>query len=231
MKLYGQIHLDEGGMYKSVRAMHLQQSIIDITNQNIVGFNKVGYQKDVPYVSSFAEYIGSHALSAQRDDEVGRLKLTQNPLDMALGCKGYFQVQTPNGVKLTRDGRFKLDKDGNLLTVENFKVLATDGEPVKFNKMPRDLEDIKIDKNGHIKVIDPENLKIHDIGTIAAVDSEHSPLKENNINQGYAEESNVVLHQEAYSLITMRRNFQANRQLFIIQSDSITKTLQELGKA
>ncbi len=231
MKLYGGIHLDEGGMYKSVRSMHLQQSTMGIINRNIVGFGKVGYQKEVPVVTSFTQYLGSHALSSRKNDEVGRIKLTKNPLDLVLASKGYFQAQTPYGVKLTRDGRFKIDLEGNLLTLENFKVLSSEGEPVKLDKIPRQLENIKIDTNGQIKLFDPDSLKFHDMGTIAAVDSEKKPLKEINMKQGYVEESNVSLHEEAYSLITVRRNFQANRQLFIIQNDSLAKTIQELGRA
>lgn len=231
MKLYGGIHLDEGGMYKSVRSMHLQQEVLGIVNQNIVGFGKVGYQKKMPHVTSFAEYIGSYALSSTTDDEVGRIKLTKNPLDLAMATNGYFQVQTPGGIKLTRDGRFKLDKNGNLLTVENFKVLSAEGKPIIFNKMPRELGDIKIEKNGQIKVFDNENLQMHNIAVISALNADKSPLEDVNIKQGYVEESNVSLHEETYSLLTMRRNFQANRQLFIIQNESLTKTLQELGRA
>lgn len=231
MKLYGGIHLDEGGMYKSVRAMCLQHDAMGIVNKNIIGFNKVGYQKEKPIITSFAEYLGPHALSSATIDDVGRIKITENPLDTALACKGFYQVQAPNGVKQTRDGRFKLDKDGNLLTLENYKVLSNEGNPIKFQKIPEEMDKVTIDETGHIKVLDTKEMKIYDIGTIGAVDPEGNPLKAPNIKQGYIEESNVVLHEEAYSLITMRRDFQANRQLFIIQNDNLTKTLQELGRA
>ncbi len=231
MKLYGGIHLEEGGMYKSIRAMHLQQGTIGIVNQNIVGFNKAGYQKNVPYVTSFAEYLGSYALESYKDDEVGRLKLTQNPLDLCLAAKGYFQVQTKNGIELTRDGRFKLDKDGNLMTLQDAKVLSREGKPVKFDKMPQSLEFIKIDSKGNITLKDPVGLKVHDIGSIAVVDSNKKILYDANMKQGYVEESNVSLQEEAYSLITMRRNFQANRQLFIVQNTALSRVIQELGRA
>lgn len=231
MKLQGGIQLDYGGMARSVDTMYLQQNIMDITNQNMVGFNKVGYQKDVPYVSSFAEYIGCYALSSKRDDEVGRLKRTENPLDTALAIKGYFQVQTPDGVKLSRDGRFRIDKNGNLMNIQNQKVLGSNGKPVKFDNIPKDLKHIKIYDNGDIKMFDPDKLKFRDIGTISVVDANKSPVKDPVIKQGYIEESNVNLQEEAYKLITVRRNFQANRQLFIIQNEALSKLLQELGKA
>ena len=49
--------------------------------------------------------------------------VSKNPLDITMANKGYFQVQTPEGVQLTRDGRFKLDKSGNLLNLEDNPVL------------------------------------------------------------------------------------------------------------
>jgi len=231
MKLLGGIYLDDGGVYKSVRAMHLQQDTMGIVNKNIVGFNKVGYQKNVPYIMSFAEYLGPYALSSYQNDEVGRLKLTQNPLDLCLATKGYFQVQTKNGVELTRDGRFKLDKDGYLLTLQDAKVLSQEGKPVKFSKYPQNIEQIKIDSKGNVQVADPNGLKMHDIGTIAVVSADSKALEDVNMKQGYVEESNVSLQEEAYSLITMRRNFQANKQLFVIQNSNLSRVLQELGRA
>lgn len=231
MKLFSGIHLDESGIHTSVRAMHLQQSIIGIVNENIIGFNKVGYQKKVPHVSSFAEYLGSYALSSSQDQGVGRVTLTQNPLDTAMANEGYFQVQTPNGVELTRDGRFRLDKDGYLLTVEDYKVLSDEGTPIRFEKHPRDLQDIKIEKNGTINYFDPETLQSVRVAKLAAVSSDGTLVEEPNVKQGYVEESNVTLQEEAYSLLAMRRNFQANRQLFLIQNDSLSRTIQELGRA
>lgn len=231
MKLYGGIELGDGGMIASLRDMYLQTDIMHIINDNIQGFNKVGYQRKVPVVSSFAEFLGPHALSKNVDEQVGRIKITKNPLDAALASEGYFQVLTQNGIKLTRDGRFKMDKDGFLLTIEDNKVLSKEGKPIKFVRVPKDAEDIKIDKEGKVTFLDRQELKVFNAGTIAVVSSTGSFVENPNIKQAYVEESNVSLHEELFNMVPVRRNFEANRQLFLIQSDSLAKTLQELGKA
>jgi flagellar basal body rod protein FlgG len=231
MKLHGGINLDENGMVTSLHAMHLQTGIMSIVNENVAGFNKVGYQRKVPVVSSFAEFIGIHALSENKDEKVGRIKLTKNPLDVVLATKGYFQVKTPNGTKLTRDGRFKLDKDGNLLNIQDYPVMSSDGATIKFKKVPKSLELIHVDSQGNITYTDPNEVKEYKIAKIAAVSSEGEMIDNVNIKQGYVEESNVNLHEEIYSLVTMRRNFSANRQLFMLQNDALSKVLQELGRA
>jgi flagellar basal-body rod protein FlgF len=231
MKLYGGIDLNEGGMIASIRDMYLQTDLMNVINDNIQGFNKVGYQRKVPVVSSFAEFLGPNALSQNVDEQVGRIKITKNPLDLALATEGYFQVQTPNGIQLTRDGRFQLDKNGNLLTIQNYKVLSKEGQPVKLSNVPKELEDIKIEKDGSINYLDRSSLKLRNAGTLSVVSSKGKLLENPDVKQGYVEESNVAIHEELFNLVPVRRNFEANRQLFLIQSDAMTKLIQELGRA
>lgn len=230
MKLYGGINLGEGGMISSLKDMYLQSNIMNIINDNIQGFNKIGYQKKVPVISSFAEFLGADALSQNVDEEVGRIKITKNPLDFAIASQGYFQVLTPNGIQLTRDGRFKMDKDGNILTLQDYKVLSKEGNPIKLTKVPKDVADIKVEKDGSIKYLNKSDLKIYDGGKISIVSSEGTMIENPDVKQGYLEESNVALHQELFNMVPVRRNFEANRQAFLIQSDSLSRTIQELGR-
>src|SRR3979490_3389314 len=47
----------------------------------------------------------------------GNFQQTDNPLDMVIQGKGFFQVRRPTGeLAYTRDGGFQLDRDGNLVT-------------------------------------------------------------------------------------------------------------------
>ncbi len=54
----------------------------------------------------------------------GALRVTQNPLDLALDGPGFFEVSTPNGVHYTKHGSFKVSTDGRLVTSQGFPVLA-----------------------------------------------------------------------------------------------------------
>jgi flagellar basal body rod protein FlgG len=231
MRIRGRISLEKDGLTSSISTMILEQQVAGIIQENISGFNKTGFQRKVPVVSSFAEFLGPYALSKVEDDTVGRISLTKMPLDVALCNKGYFQAQTPNGIKLTRDGRFKLDKEGYLLTLEDFKVLSQEGIPIKFDKIPEDVNSIKVDRDGLIYFKDPKTLKTYEAGKIAAVSPDGMRIDDPNMKQGYVEQSNVSLQDEIYSTINMRRCFGANRELFKIQNESISRMLQELGKA
>ena len=46
----------------------------------------------------------------------GALEQTGNPLDLAIEGHGFFMVQTPNGVRYTRDGSFHRAPNGQLVT-------------------------------------------------------------------------------------------------------------------
>ncbi len=231
MKLRGEINFFENGLTTSIRAMHLQTEMLGIINENYNSFDKVGYQRKDPVVSSFAEYIGTHALSTAVDDSIGRIGHSNNPLDLAIGAKGYFQYQSPDGIKLTRDGRFKLDKDGNLLTLENASVLANDGTPIKLPVVPEKLEDVKVYKNGDVKVFNKATNKLEYAGTLSVVTNQGVAVLDPNIKQGYNEYSNVSLNSEILQIIPVKRNFEANRQLFVMQNNNLSKAIQSLSSS
>lgn len=231
MTIRGGINFFENGLTTNIRAMHLQTELFGIIHENYNSFDKVGYQRKDPVVSSFAEYIGVHALSKATDDAVGRISPSGNPLDLAIAVKGYFQHQSPDGTKVTRDGRFKVDKAGNLLTLENFNVLANDGTPIKLHVLPEKLEDIKVGKNGDVRVFNKATNKLEYVATLSVVTNQGAAVLDPNIKQGFNEHSNVMLNSEILQIIPMKRNFEANRQMFVMQNNNLSKAIQELGRS
>ena len=209
--------------------MRMQTVLMGITNENVVGFDKIGYQRKIPVVSSFAEFIGEDAISTTIDDSVGRLGLTKNPLDIALAEKGYFQVLTQDGIKLTRDGRFKLTKDGQLLTLDGAKVLNDAGQPLVLPILPEKLEDISVDLNGVVRVLDNKNRKFELAGTLSVVTQDGVAVLAPNVRQGYSEFSNVNLQSEFMQAMPYTKTFDANRQLFQIQNTNLQKVISVLG--
>ena len=53
----GGINYTERGIIQNIRAMRMQTALMAITNENVMGFDKIGYQRKIPVVSSFAEFI------------------------------------------------------------------------------------------------------------------------------------------------------------------------------
>lgn len=229
MQINGGIRFCEKGLRASLRAMHVQTELMGMSNENITGFDKVGYQRKEPVVSSLTEFIGVHGLSQTVDDKVGRIAMSDNPLDLAIAAQGYFQTQSEDGVKLTRDGRFKIDKEGYLLTLEDDNVLANTGMPIKLPFVPEKISDIKVSENGLVSVADVKTGKLEKAGYIGVVDSNGVLVMEPQVKQGYNEYSNVSLQNEFIGLMPVIRNFEANRQIFMIQNQNLQKVISQLG--
>ncbi len=229
MQINGGVRFCEQGMKSSIRAMHLQSEVLGMINENVAGFDKVGFQRREPVVSSFTEYIGVHGLSNTIDDAVGRIMVSKNPLDITMANKGYFQIQTPEGVKLTRDGRFKLDKNGNLLNLEDQPVLSDAGMPIQLPVVPDNPSQVVVNTKGKISVWDKASNQLVEAGYLGIVDSNGLAVLNPDVKQGYNEHSNVVLQNEFLAVKPVVRNFEANRQIFLIESSNLQRVISQLG--
>lgn len=231
MIINGGISYLEKGIKTSIRAMQVQSELLSMANENVNGFDKVGYQRKEAVVSSFTEFLGLNGLSQTSDDKIGRISMSDNPLDLAIATKGYFQTRSAEGVKLTRDGRFKIDKEGNLLTLEDNQVLSNAGVPIKLHVIPTDLKNIKIDDSGFVSVYNEKTRKMEGVATIGVVDANGLLVMEPKVKQGYNEYSNVSLQNEFIGMMPIIRNFEANRQVFMIQNQNLQKVINQLGSA
>lgn len=229
MKLNMGIRYNENGLVTALKAMQVQSALIDIANENVTGFDKVGYQRKEPVVSQFVEYLGTNGISTTVDDKVGRLSTSPNPLDLAIATKGYFQVQGKEGVKLTRDGRFKVDKAGNLLTMDDAKVLADNGSAIKLPFLPENLTGIVVNSKGTVSVFNKDKKELQKVANIGVVDANGALVMNPEVKQGYNEFSNVSLEREFFGMVMPIRNFDANRQIFIMENSVLSKTISQLS--
>lgn len=225
------IRMDGNGIVQSINAMQMDMDIMGIFGENVVGFDKIGYQRKEAVISSFAEYIGTNALSHSVDSQVGRIAMTQKPLDVALSEQGYFQVLNQDGtVELTRDGRFQINKDGELLTQNNQKVLSTGGSPIILPCVPKELNKIVIGLDGKIGVFDEQTRGLIPVGSLGIVNAEGGIVSSNCVKQGYLESSNVQLEREYLEVANYKRSFEANRQMFKLQNSKLSSAISRLGQ-
>lgn len=234
MRLFGQVSYADDPMNISLQGMSMQIKALAIHSDNMALADIPGYQRRVPVFTTFIEQLGQRGLNETIDTQVGRLFYTDQPLDLALATRGSFQCLEPDGrIQLSRDGRFHLDKDGYLLTVENKRVMSKSGQPIKFPYIPYDMSQVVIEQSGLIRVREnPQaNQKAVTVGQIAIAAEDGGHLDKVDIRQRHVEFSNVFLHEEYVAVVPYRRNFQANRQIFLLQSQALSKMIQELGRA
>lgn len=231
--LQGRVTNIDDPMNVSLRGMTSQLHLLNIAVENIAYADVPGYQKKEAVVTTFAEQLGFKGINKVVNTEAGRVTSTDKPLDLALITKGYFQkLQKDGSVELTRDGRFKVDKQGNLLSENDMPILSRHGMPINLGEIPNnDFRSIKIQRDGTIQIVDAANSTTRIAGQIAVASEDGLPLEEVDMRQGNIEASNVFLHEEFVAVVSPRRLFEANRQIFQIQSQALSKLVQELDRA
>lgn len=135
-------------MYSAVSGLRVHQTKMDVIGNNIANINTVGYKRQsVTFQEVFSEVIrGASAPQGGRGGTnpqqiglgvsvgsintihtKGAAQRTDNPEDLMIDGEGFFVVSADPNLEnryYTRAGNFTLDRDGNLVTADGYKVLG-----------------------------------------------------------------------------------------------------------
>jgi flagellar basal-body rod protein FlgG len=135
-----------------------QQLRLDIIANNIANINTLSYKRvrltlsDLPADNPAMETIpggwpgGVRIGATDRVFSKGKLVDNMAPWEMAIDGPGFFKVQMPNGrVAFTRDGSFKVDPQGTLITADGYYL-----SPIVT--IPADSKDFFVNPDGTVIV-------------------------------------------------------------------------------
>lgn len=188
---------------------------MEVTANNIANADTTGYQAEklifkdylVPSTKQEQKVSFSNDIHTFRETEQGTLKTTGSPLDAAIQGDGYFTIQTPLGMRYTRDGNFRIDQDGMLVSKEGFRVMDESSQPVQFDELDRVIQiredgTVNVDENDRatLKIVkfDNEQLLQRVGNTLYSSDAPAKPATEFKVINGTLERSNV----QAFSALT-----------------------------
>jgi len=220
----------ENSTYIALSRMDAQQRAMAVTADNIANASTTGYKRESVLFSDFLNHQHGDKVPAggkdeaytqdratYRDFQQGDLQQTGNPLDLALGGEGYFQVRTANGVRLTRSGRFEEEPDGAVVDESGNPLLDRTGQPLV---LPATDHRISIASDGSVST---ETGDVGQIGIVTARDQNRlqaeggkllrsdqptALVQRPNITQGSIEGSNVQMMTEVTKMLDIQRNFQ-----------------------
>lgn len=192
---------------------------------------------------SFVDSAGTYTNFSQ-----GTLRSTGNALDVAIDGRGFFEVATPDGIRFSRLGAFKLDGNGQLVTKDGHPVLkaAPDGTPP---------EGRVIRVSGQAQVTITDNGDVYDgdnvIGRLSLVDTAEKDslnkvggslyeFKKNakpevvnvenpSFRQGFLEGSNVNIVQEMTDMIQTTRTFESTQKAIHAYDSMADKLINVVG--
>ncbi|MCL1908151.1 MAG: flagellar hook-basal body protein [Holophagaceae bacterium] len=208
---------------------------LDTVANNIANSTTVGYKAERNFFDIFnkakdqgrglplSPWVNDGVVYAQRgmDFSQGALRHTERMFDFAIEGNAFFTVESQDGPKVTRDGRFTLAADGQLVTLDGLPVLGTNG-PITINPA-----------NGHLTVtgdgsiyqagayIDQLDLKAYEDtrpftrlgnGRFDASLAQEAPV-EGSVVQGYLEQSSVDLASQMVEMIRLNRLFEISQKV------------------
>jgi flagellar basal-body rod protein FlgF len=211
-----------------------QQRAMDVTAGNLANMSTPGYRAERVVFADWlaiqrntAAPAGDRALAfsqdraTYREQAEGTLTQTGNPLDIAISGNGYFTVQTPNGTRLTRAGRFSLQADGTIADANGNALLDANNQPLKVTAADTNITvtaDGGISSQngaiGKIAVVAPAdpNKMLAEGGRLFNPGGATAPVTRPKLVQGTVEDSNVQPISELVRMMDTERNFQFDTQ-------------------
>lgn len=243
-------------LYSAASGMTAQQLNVDNIAHNLANSNTVGYKmrraqfQDLLYQTivqpgsaagqqtviptGLQLGLGTRASSNEIIFTQGDFSQTDNPLDLVIQGRGFFQVRRPSGeLAYTRAGAFHVDRDGNFVTGQ--------GDPLEPQiTLPPDAQQVSIAQDGTVSFTQPNQIAAQQAGQIqlanfqnpaglnslggslyAPTDASGDPTVGppggqeglGTVMQGYVEQSNVSVVQEFINLIVAQRGYEANSKV------------------
>ncbi|MCB1663079.1 MAG: flagellar basal-body rod protein FlgG [Pseudomonadales bacterium] len=189
---------------------------------------------------------GVRTVATQKIHTKGNFQVTEQPLDLAVNGRGFFQVLTPDGtIAYTRDGQFQTNSDGQIVTSIGLPLepaitipadtiqltIGSDGvvsATVAGQTAPTQIGDLQL-----ADFINPAGLQAIGGNLFRETQASGTPTIGTagldglgTLEQGVLEGSNVSVVEELVNLITTQRAYEMNTKV-IAASDQM---LQFVGQ-
>nr|WP_092071038.1 flagellar basal-body rod protein FlgG [Dendrosporobacter quercicolus]NSL48460.1 flagellar basal-body rod protein FlgG [Dendrosporobacter quercicolus DSM 1736]SDM17626.1 flagellar basal-body rod protein FlgG [Dendrosporobacter quercicolus] len=251
-------------LWTAASGMTAQQSNLDVVSNNLANVNTTGFKKSR---SDFQDLMyqtirqagtttgpdnqlptgvqighGTRLVATQKIYTQGSFQSTGNSYDIAIEGDGFFQIAMPDGtIAYTRDGSFKKDENGRLVTSEGY---ALDPEIA----VPEEALDLTISAEGVVSVSlpgqDPEEIGqielarfinpagLENIGRnlVRETAASGAPVVVNpgtdgagTLVQKYLEMSNVQVVEEMVNMIVAQRAYETNSKAITTSDDMLSQ--------
>lgn len=191
---------------------------------------------------------GVRIAGTQKMFNTGSLQPTENPLDLAINGRGFFQILLPDGtIGYTRDGTFHLNEDGQVVTANGIPL-----EPAIV--LPNDVKSFIVGQDGTVSITTQGNPKPQQVGNVQTADfinpaglqaignnlfletgaSGAPQVGQPGLNslgmveQNMLESSNVSVVEELVNMITTQRAYEMNSKVISTADQMLAYISQNL---
>jgi len=213
-----------------------QERKLEAVSNNLANASSTGFKKDI------VSFDKAFRARVDQDFTQGDVIKTGNPLDVALGPRGLFKVETPDGIKYTRNGNFSLNSEGILVDKNGNPIMGQGGAIFIDTKDPN--TSINIDESGQIflnneildtlDVVSFENMqgleKAGDNLFVYAGDTaDEIALEDVRTEAGFLEQANVRVVEEMAKMIDYQRMFETYTKSMKTFDEIDSKAINDVG--
>ena len=225
---------------------------MDIVANNIANMNTSGFKGEkMMFVEHLVKSRGGEQLLGTKlsyvrdiatmlDLSQGPMDRTGNSLDLAIPGDGYFVIQTEQGERYTRNGRFQLDEGGQLVNQNGEPLLSVGDQPFFFG--PEDTEivvsrDGTVSTNngdlGRVRLVTFENEQAlrRTAGGLFSSEAAAQDVESPDIIQGMLEGSNVQPIFEMAKMIDIHRKYDGVKNFIEREDERLKRMVREMGQA
>ncbi len=242
------------GVYTAVSGLKAQIDALDILSNNLANVNTAGFKEEKTFFRLLNQEMDSGNLDALNvaidrqkiaaDSTVnttgGSCTLTHRDLDLALMGDGFFVVQTPRGIRYTRNGSLLQNSKSVVCTAEGYPILNVKGRPISLETgriYVNEDGEVFLDGNqvDRLKVVNfekPSSL-VKEGGSLLNSQGDRSLEKPSDakVRQGYLEQSNVNPISAVIGMVGILRQFEAlQKSVNLVMNDMNAKSIENLGR-
>lgn len=243
-------------LYPILSSAGAQQQRMELITNNLANVGTTGFKKDIAvFKGILASQIGttapgtdppatfnklSHAIT---DFSPGAIKVTSEPLDIAIEGEGFFAISTPQGTRYTRNGNFTLNADGLLslgefpvegsggpITLPSGEVIIDPSGKISVKGVESGSEPIEIDTLTVYTFAQPNDLKKVGGSLFEIVRGEATASPDAYVRQGALEASNVNPIEEMVAMIKVMRLYESSQKAIQTADEIAGKASNELGR-
>lgn len=249
------------GLYTAASGMLASMRRMEFVTNNLANSQTTGFKQDRSALSTFDEMmilqdgsvtppgqhgeLGELGMAAVAEEPMidftqGSLQDTGRSLDMALEGPGFFTVQTPDGLRYTRDGGFTRDATGRLTTGEGHLVLGVDGNPIQvppgtLTARPDGTLTAEDEEFGRLAVVEFDlDQPLRKVGSnqFVARNEGDAPRAATGtaVRQGAVEASNVDMAGAQTTMMELQRAYQAAQKLIQYQDEMVGRAVNEIAR-
>jgi flagellar basal-body rod protein FlgF len=242
------------GIYTAYSGMKAQMDALEIASNNLSNINSVGFKGDITFYSALNKELnasqGEGGLGSTINRTVqaetavdftdGEMLTTGRDLDVAISGDGFLTVETPRGIRYTRNGSMNVGPGAILTNSEGCPIIGISGNPITVGPGI-----IKINEQGDVtlngsyvdrlKVVTIEDRnKLSKEGSSLFVyrsDKEPKTLENASIKSKSLEKSNVSAISAMVGMVNIMRQFESIQKCISLEmNDMNTKSIEKLGR-